>query len=142
MLHRPTAQEAFHDPWLTPIPTTGTDTPSHVDLSPTLRQNWSPRAKWHSALTGIRAANRFSYFAATAAASRTSTQSSGGWDDVVDQNLPVTQVLEKEKEEEEDTGQDDIMSGSFEPAHREPSLPWTEVVSKNLDNFLTLLHVK
>ena len=116
--------------------------PSHVDLSPTLRQNWSPRAKWHSALTGIRAANRFSYFAAAAAASRTSTQSSGGWDDVVDQNPPVTQVLEKEKEEEEDTGQDDIMPGSFEPAHREPSLPWTEVVSKNLDDFLTFLHVK
>ena len=77
-LHRPTAQEALHDPWLTPIPTTGTDMPSHVDLSPTLRQNRSPRAKWHSALSGIRAANRFSYFAAAAAASRTSTQSSGG----------------------------------------------------------------
>jgi len=112
-------------------------------------------------LTGIRAANRFSYFAAAAAAaaSRTSTQSSGGWDDVVDQNPPVTQVLEEkdpspgvvaqvpekekeEKEEAEDTGQDDIMPGSFEPAHREPSLPWTEVVSKNLDDFLTFLHVK
>jgi len=70
-------------------------------------------------LTGIRAANRFSYFAA-AAASRTSTQSSGGWDDVIDQNPSVTQVLEDqnqspgvvaqvpskegaEKEEEEDT---------------------------------------
>ena len=168
MLHRPTAQEALHDPWLTPIPI-GTDTPSHVDLSPTLRQNWSPRAKWHSALTGIRAANRFSYFAAAAAAaaSRTSTQSSGGWDDVIDQNPPVTQVLEekdpssgvvaqvpskeeakeeaKEEEaakEEEDLGSDDIMPGSFEPAHREPSLPWTEVVGKNLDDFLTLLHVK
>jgi len=98
--------------------------------TPTLRQNWSPREKWHSALTGIRAANRFSYFAAAAAASRTSTQSSGGWDDVIDQNPSVTQVLEDqdpssgivaqvpskegaEKEEEEDTGQDDIMPGSF-----------------------------
>jgi len=49
---------------------------------------------------------------------------------------------EKEKEEEEDTGQDDIMPGSFEPAHREPSFPWTEVVSKNLGDFLTFLHVK
>jgi len=114
-------------------------------------------------LTGIGAANRSSYFAAAAAAaSRTSTQSSGGWDDIVDQNPPITQVLEEkdpspgvvaqvpskegaekeEKEEEEDTGQDDIMPGSFEPAHREPSLPWTEVVSKNLDDFLTFLHVK
>jgi len=94
-------------------------------------------------LTGIRAANRFSYFAAAAAASRTSTQSSGVWDDVVDLNSYVTQLLEeKEKEEEEDTGQDDIMPGSFEPAHREPSFPWTEVVSKNLGDFLTFLHVK
>jgi len=96
-------------------------------------------------LTGIGAANRFSYFAA-AAVSRTSTQSSGVWDDVVDLNSSVTQLLEEkekeEEEEEEDTGQDDIMPGSFEPAHREPSLPWTEVVSKNLDDFLTFLHVK
>ena len=43
------------------------------------RHNLSPRAKWHSALTDIRAANKFSYFTATAAASRSSTQSSGGW---------------------------------------------------------------
>ena len=98
-------------------------------------------------MTGIRAANRFSYFAvAAAAASQTSTQSSGGWDDVVDPNSPVTQLFEEkeeeEQEEQEDTGQDDIMSGSFEPAHREPSLSWTEVVSKNLDDFLTFLHVK
>ena len=123
-------------------------------------------------MTGIRAANRFSYFAAAAAAaSRSSTQSSGGWDDVVDPKSPVTQVLEEDDEEEgkdpspgvvvqvpskkgtekeekeeegegEDVGQDDIMPGSFEPAHREPSLPWTEVVGKNINDFLTLLHVK
>ena len=92
LLHRPTAQEAL--PWLTPILITA-DMPSHADLSPTLRQNWSPRAKWHSALTGIRAANRFSYFAA--AASRSSTQSSGGWDDVVDPNPPVTQFWRRRR---------------------------------------------
>ena len=46
------------------------------------------------------------------------------------------------KEEEENLGQDDIMPGSFEHAHREPSFPWTEVVSKNLHDFLTLLHVQ
>jgi len=57
--------------------------------------------------------------------------------------VPSKEGAEKEeKEEEEDTGQDDIMPGSFEPAHREPSLLWTEVVSKNLDDFLTFLHVK
>ena len=55
----------------------------------------------------------------------------------------VAQVPSKKgAEKEEDFGQDDIMPGSFEPGHREPSLPWTEVVGKNLDDFLTLLHVK
>jgi len=49
---------------------------------------------------------------------------------------------EKEEEGEEDVGQDDIMPGSFEPAHREPSFPWTEVVGKNINDFLTLLHVR
>ena len=55
------------------------------------KHKWSPRAKWHRALTGITAANRFNYIAV--AVSRSSTQSSGGWDDV-DPNLPVTQMLE------------------------------------------------
>ena len=41
--------------------------------------NWSPRAKWHN--TNIRAATNSSYFAAIAAASRSSTQSNGGWND-------------------------------------------------------------
>jgi len=27
------------------------------------------------------------------------------------------------------------MPGSFEPARRDPSVPWTEVVGKNLDDF-------
>ena len=67
-------------------------------------------------MTSIRAANRFSYFAA-AAASRTSTQSSGGWDDVtqvleekdpspgVIAQVPLKEGAEKEeKEEEENTG--------------------------------------
>ena len=38
-LHR-RASWALRDPWSTP-----TDAPSHIDLSPTLRQNWSLRAK-------------------------------------------------------------------------------------------------
>jgi len=65
--HRP--QEALCDPWFTP-----TDAPSHVDLSPTLRQNWSPRAK-RIVLTGVWATNRFTTFAASA--SRLSAQSNG-----------------------------------------------------------------
>jgi len=34
------------------------------------------------------------------------------------------------------------MPGSFESARRDPSVPWTEVVGKNLDDFLMLLRVK
>ena len=63
----PTANEALRDPWLAT-----TNTPSPVDLSLALRQNWSPRAKWCSAVIHVEAANRFA-----AAASRLSTQSSG-----------------------------------------------------------------
>ena len=38
------------------------------------------------------------------------------------------------KEEGESVGQDDIMLGSCEPAHREPSLPWTKIAGKNLND--------
>jgi len=74
-------------------------------------------------------------------------QSSGGWDDV-DQNPLVASVLEEKEgqdpspgvvaqvlsqEEEEGFSQDDIILGSCEPAHREPSLPWTKITGKNLN---------
>ena len=97
-----------------------------VSFFPTLRQNWSPRTQWHSALTVIRAGNSSSYFAASA---------SGGWYDL-DPNPRVkrrwrrrSMTLVK-------------MSSSFELTHQEPSLPWTDVVRNNLDDFLALLHVK
>jgi len=70
----PHCSGGLHNPWLTPIPI-GADTPSHIDLSPTLRQNWSPRAKWHFTIAlwlVLGATNRFSYFAATAAAAAAS----------------------------------------------------------------------
>ena len=51
-----------------------------VNFFPTLRHNWSPRARWHSVLTVIRAGNSFNYFAAST--SRLSTQSSEGWYDL------------------------------------------------------------
>ena len=86
-LHRPSADEALRDPWLA-------NTPSHVDLSPTLRQNRSLRTKWRSAVTRIKAANRFA-----AAESRSSAQSSGEW--------------HEEQEEEE------LMPGAFEPVRRD-----------------------
>jgi len=34
-----------------------------------------------------------------------------------------------------------VKPDAFEPVHREPPLPWREVVGKNLDDFLTLLYV-
>ena len=99
--------------------------------SPTLRQNWSPRAKCHCALTCIRAAIRFSYFAASA--SRSSKQSTGGWNDPDlkcwrrrRRRMALVKVI--------------LYAWFF----------WTcssrtvasEVVEKNLDDFLTLLSVK
>ena len=127
-------QGALRDPWLT------TTTPATAAVDPlTLRQNWSARAKWHSTLTGTRATNRFTYFAA--AASWLSMQSGGRWHDQDRNSRVVTQVPSKE-EEEEDLGQGDTTSGSFGPAHRGSSLPETEVITKNIDDFLTLLHAK
>jgi len=87
-------------------------------------------------LTSIRAANRFSYFAAAAATSWISTHS-GGWHD---QDLSPGITLAPSKEVEVEEGE--TMLGCFEPVHRELSLPWTEVLGNNLDDFLTLLSVK
>ena len=38
------------------------------------------------------------------------------------------------KEEEEGFSQDDIMLGPCKPAHQEPSLPWTKIAGKNLND--------
>jgi len=78
LLHHPTPQKVLRDPWLTYH---HHHHHHHRHVIPRrslsiLRQSWSPRAKCHSALTGIRAPNRLSYFAATV--TRSSTQSSGG----------------------------------------------------------------
>jgi len=51
----------------------------------------------------------------------------------VDPSLGVV-VQVSLKEEEEDLGQGDTLPGFCEPADREPSLPWTEVVGKNLND--------
>jgi len=88
-------------------------------------------------LTDIRAANRFSYFAA---ASWTSTQSIGGWHDQDSSPCVASASKEKKVVVEEMV---EVEEGETMPVHhREPSLPWTEVVGKNLDDFLTLLRVK
>jgi len=63
-------------------------------------------------------------------------QGSGRWRDQNSSPGVVAKGLSKEEEKEkDDLSQGDIMSGSFEPAHRESSLPETEVVEKYLDDF-------
>jgi len=81
----------------------------------------------------VRAANRF----AAAAANRLSTQSSGKWHE--EQGQGQRQMEEQEQEQEQDDlGQGDVMPGSFEPGHEQPSL----ACKKNLDDFLTLFRIK
>ena len=98
----------------------------------------------YSALTGIRAVNGFSYFVASAL-SQWNLQSSRGWNDLYLNSCVVTQALSKEKEEEKEKndylGQDDSISGSFEFTYQKLLFSWIEVVGKNLNDFLTLLHV-
>ena len=77
----PTVEEALRDPWLA-------NTPS--DIAPSLRQNWSPRAKWRSAVTRVRAANRF---AAAAAASWSSSHSSCEWHEEQEQEQEQEKVM-------------------------------------------------
>ena len=54
----------------------------------------------------------------------------------------VTQGLPEEEEEKDYLSQGDTMPGSFQLSCREPLLPWTEVVGKDLDDYLMLLCVK
>ena len=116
------------------------------------RHNWSPRAKWHSALTDIRATNKFSYFTATAAASHSSTQSSGGWNNQYPSPRVVTQTLEEEEEEKDDLGRGDTMSGFFwtcsprivaslHGLNREKSR-WFSDASCKVENHITLLKIQ
>jgi len=64
-------------------------------------------------LTGIKAANRFSYF--VTCVSQSITQSSGGWNDMDPKTRVVTQAPLKEWEKKDDLGQSNTMPGSFEP---------------------------
>jgi len=55
--HRPWSasfhhQGVLHEHWPNTTTTTTNDVPSHIDLFPILRQNSSPRAKWHNAWPG------------------------------------------------------------------------------------------
>ena len=101
--------DALRYPWLTTATTTTIDAPFHVDLSPT--DKTGVRAKWHSALTGIRAANMFSSFSATA--SRSSMQGNGRWRDH-DSSPGVTSAPSKQQVE---VKEGEAIPGSCEPVH-------------------------
>jgi len=57
----------------------------------------------------------------------------------------VTQALSKKEEGEEEKNdyldQDNSIPGSFEPTYQKLLSSWMEVVGKNLNDFLILLHV-
>ncbi|KAE9395341.1 Pkinase-domain-containing protein [Gymnopus androsaceus JB14] len=68
---RPSAAEAFDEPWLT------THEPSEDhDLSGGLREHFDPRAKWRNAIAGARALHRLASLESTRSET---TASSGGW---------------------------------------------------------------
>ncbi|EKM77474.1 hypothetical protein AGABI1DRAFT_130175 [Agaricus bisporus var. burnettii JB137-S8] len=71
---RPTAEEGLKDPWLKGELTI--DEENVTNLCIALKENFDARGKWRSAVTGLRAAHRFSSYSTL---SRTSTGSSGGW---------------------------------------------------------------
>ena len=116
-LHR-RAQEALRDPWFTP-PT------CHPTLiSPPLSDKIGVLEQSGLFLTGVRATNRLTSFAASA--SRLSTQSRNDLDG-------------------------NTMPCSFEPTHPELSLPWTsqeksrwfsDASSRNVENPIALLKIK
>jgi len=122
LLHRPTAHDVYATLGLLLPPPPPPPPPLPPRHHPTLI------TKWHNTLTGIRTANKLSFFSDTSSVSRLSMQSSGGWNDQDPSPRIVAQAALKEEEQEKgDLGRDDTMPGSFEPAYQEPSLPWTEI---------------
>ena len=87
----------------------------NIDFFPIFRPNWSPRAKWRSALIGIRAAHRLSYFAA-AAASLSNTQMERSGFEFTRHSIAV-EGGGGEEEEKDGLGQGNIFS---EHVHQEP----------------------
>ncbi|KAG5642130.1 hypothetical protein DXG03_003580 [Asterophora parasitica] len=72
---RPTAQQAYDDPWLT------THEPStEHDLSTGLREHFDPRARWRQAIASARAIHRFGSFASRTSSGASKTSGGGGWD--------------------------------------------------------------
>ncbi|KAG6853832.1 hypothetical protein C0991_000946 [Blastosporella zonata] len=78
---RPTAAEAFKDPWLTTF-----NSAEEHDISGGLREHFDPRARWKSAIASARVLNRLGAIARSAS---TSTSNSGGWMDSDDEEQAV-----------------------------------------------------
>lgn len=72
---RPSAEEGLKDPWLKGELTIE-EGEEVTNLCIALKENFDAKGKWKSAVTGLRAAHRFSSYSSL---SRTSTRSSGGW---------------------------------------------------------------
>ncbi|KAJ7653092.1 CAMK/CAMK1 protein kinase [Mycena polygramma] len=71
---RPTAEAALNDPWLT------THEPStEHDLAVGLRENFDAKARWKTAIAGVRVLGRLNSGLARKNESPGSTRSSGGW---------------------------------------------------------------
>jgi len=77
---RPTAEVALDDPWLT------THEPStEHDLAVGLRENFDAKARWKTAIAGVRVLGRFnSGLARKASSSASGSASSGGWAGISD----------------------------------------------------------
>ncbi|KAK0200074.1 Pkinase-domain-containing protein [Desarmillaria ectypa] len=75
-MKRPSAAEAFNDPWLTTHPAN-----TEHDLGVGLREHFDPRARWRSAIASARAIHRLGSSLSSRTISSTTTNSSGGWGD-------------------------------------------------------------
>ncbi|CAG7852401.1 Calcium/calmodulin-dependent protein kinase Short=CMPK [Serendipita indica DSM 11827] len=117
---RPTVQEALKDPWLS------AEVSTDHDLSAALRENFSPRAKWRSAIDAVRAAGRLSALAnahrnsgsssssSTALSGRmksddsTLTVDSGGWKSTfTDDSRKGTEIRDGKTTSDEEEGEED-----------------------------------
>ncbi|EIN13337.1 Pkinase-domain-containing protein [Punctularia strigosozonata HHB-11173 SS5] len=74
--NRPTAAEAYNDPWLT------TYEPSSEEDLPGLRENFDAKSKWRQVIGSVRAVQRMSTLsrrASQSSMSSTASEASGGW---------------------------------------------------------------
>ncbi|KAF8217996.1 kinase-like domain-containing protein [Mycena galopus ATCC 62051] len=76
---RPTAEAALNDPWLTTH-----EASTEHDLAVGLRENFDAKARWKSAIAGVRMIGRLNSGLARKASSSSASASSGGWAGISD----------------------------------------------------------